>query len=643
MSIRIPQARHLMLALGLAGAAFPAAAQRTDDNAVTSADDAFGTSVGAFGIGLYNPFEVRGFSAVDAGNIRVDGLYIDRQSNFTSHLVAGSTIRVGLSAQGYPFPAPTGIADFRLRRGGDKWIFSPAVNIGPYGTREIELDAQMPIAPNLSVSAGGGFYHQEYETGIPQSAWSGAVSARWTPSEKIEIVPFVSRVDFWGGEPFPLIFTDGTRLPTRFPRGRPYTQPWADNEGHDDNHGIVSSFGLAKNLTLRVGAFRSSHTSETGFAEIFSDAQPDGSARHFIISNPPQKFASWSGEARLSKVMTEGPRRHVVHLSARGRSQKRRYGGGDFVDLGTAFLGVPDPLPEPAFTFGPQTSDRIRQGTLGIAYEGRWRKLGELTLGLQRTDYRKEIQPPGLPAAVGRDRPWLYNAGAAFYLTDRLSVYGSYTNGLEEGGVAPNNAVNRGEAAPALRTEQMDAGLRYTISENLRFVAGVFDVSKPYYSVDSANLYRQLGSVRNRGIELSLAGTVAPGLNTVLGAVLLDPKVSGEEVDLGLIGARPLGSARRTAILNFDYRPPSADDFSVDATVTNYSRRVASADNGLYIPGRAVLDLGGRYRFKVGEAPATLRIAVYNIFDKFGWRIDGSGIFSHNAGRRFILSLAADL
>jgi iron complex outermembrane receptor protein len=633
----------LLFALGFATAAVPAAAQRTDDNAVTSADDAFGTSVGNFGIGLYNPFEVRGFSAVDAGNIRLDGLYIDRQSGFTSHLVAGSTIRVGLSAQGYPFPAPTGIADFRLRRGGDKWIFSPAVNIGPFGTREIELDAQMPIASNLSIAAGGGFYHQVYETGIPQSAWSAALTARWRPSERIEIVPFVSRVDYWGGEPFPLIFTDGTHLPTRFKRGRPYTQEWAENAGHEDNHGLLSSFGLAKDLTLRVGAFRSSSTSDTSFAEIFAGAQVDGSARHFLIANPPQQFASWSGETRLTKVLSEGPRRHTVHLSARGRSQKRRYGGGEFFDFGTATLGEPDPVAEPAFAFGPQTRDRIRQGTLGIAYEGRWRGLGELTLGLQRTDYRKEVQPPGLPATISRDSPWLYNVGAAFYLADSLSIYASYTNGLEEGGVAPTSAANRGEAAPALRTEQKDAGLRYEISPNLRFVAGVFDVRKPYYSVDSANLYRQLGEVRNRGIELSLAGTVAPGLNTVLGAVLLDPEVSGEEVDRGLIGARPLGSARRTAIFTLDYRPPKLQDISVDATVTNYSRRVASADNGLYIPGRAVLDLGGRYRFKVGEAPATLRVIVYNIFDKFGWRSDGSGVFSHNAGRRLIVNLAADL
>ena len=104
----------------LAASAAPALAQRTDDNAVTQADDAFGKSVGDENIGIYNPFQVRGFSPVDAGNVRIEGLYFDQQANPTQRLVNGSTVHVGISAQGYPFPAPTGIADYELRRPGSK-------------------------------------------------------------------------------------------------------------------------------------------------------------------------------------------------------------------------------------------------------------------------------------------------------------------------------------------------------------------------------------------------------------------------------------------------------------------------------------------------------------------------------------------
>jgi len=61
---------------GLA-AATGAVAQRVSENAVTSAEDAFGNSVGRETIGLYSSSSVRGFSAFAAGNARIDGLFFD--------------------------------------------------------------------------------------------------------------------------------------------------------------------------------------------------------------------------------------------------------------------------------------------------------------------------------------------------------------------------------------------------------------------------------------------------------------------------------------------------------------------------------------------------------------------------------------
>jgi iron complex outermembrane receptor protein len=91
-SVREAPLPRWLLALCLAGAS-NALAQRADDNAVKTADDAFGTTVGNENIGLYNPFEVRGFSAVDAGNVRLDGLYFDRQTDRHRRLSAGARRR----------------------------------------------------------------------------------------------------------------------------------------------------------------------------------------------------------------------------------------------------------------------------------------------------------------------------------------------------------------------------------------------------------------------------------------------------------------------------------------------------------------------------------------------------------------------
>jgi iron complex outermembrane receptor protein len=230
-----------------------------------------------------------------------------------------------------------------------------------------------------------------------------------------------------------------------------------------------------------------------------------------------------------------------------------------------------------------------------------------------------------------------------------LVAYAGYTRGLEESGVAPANAVNRNSAPPALRTSQRDAGIRYAILPRLSLVAGVFDVRKPYFNLDQELVYRNLGTVRHRGVELSLAGQPVEGLSVVAGAVFLDAEVSGEAVDLGSIGRKPVGTTSRIVRVNFDYRLPFFDALSVDLGITNQAAQVASAAGYAELGGRQLMtepqtlvDLGARYRFKAGSAPVTLRAQVTNAFDVYRWKVGGNSSFRFIDERRLILSLAAD-
>src|SRR3546814_8839604 len=63
---------------------------RSAENAVRQAEDAFGFSVGRESLGLYSSSNVRGFSPLDAGNVRIEGLYFDpflnRSEEHTSEL-----------------------------------------------------------------------------------------------------------------------------------------------------------------------------------------------------------------------------------------------------------------------------------------------------------------------------------------------------------------------------------------------------------------------------------------------------------------------------------------------------------------------------------------------------------------------------
>ncbi len=626
--------------------ASPAFAQRTDDNVVTQSDDAFGKTVGDEQIGIYNPGDVRGFSPIDAGNVRIEGLFFDQQSGLTDRLIDGSSIRVGISAQGYPFPAPTGIVDYSLRRPGAKNLVSIALNYGPFGGRSGEFDAQLPLdGERLGIAAGAGYFQEVAPFHNSSDVYAVGALGRYKPREGLEIIPFWSLIDIKDEESQSLIFTNGAFLPKRIRRDIFLGQKFSDFGGTVYNYGVVAKtdpFGL----DLRLGVFRSALEIREDHIDLLFDTDRAGrvGSRQVVVDGD-NKFASTSGELRIAKTLKDGPRRHTLIASLRARDQARRFGGAAIANLGVSQIGVQDFRDEPVSIIGPKTRDGVQQVTAGIGYQGRWAKVGELSIGIQKTDYRKEtIDPdPSVIFPVTKSKPLLLSANAAAYLSDKVAIYGGYTRGLEESPVAPFEAVNRNEAPPAIRTEQKDGGIRTKIGKGVTAVVGLFDVSKPYFNLDATSRFRQLGMVRNRGIEFSLAGEVAPGLSLVVGNVLLDAEVSGEEVDRGLIGKKPVGTFVRNTNINMDYQVPGVEGLSLNAAFIASSDRTSNAANTLVIPARAIVNLGARYKFKIDKASALVRFNVSNITNTFGYNVTGSGAFIPNGSRRYAFTLAADI
>ncbi|HEX5182401.1 MAG TPA: TonB-dependent receptor [Allosphingosinicella sp.] len=642
--------RLLALPLFLCGSA--AAAQRTSENAVAAADDAFGLTVGADQIGLYDAGNVRGFSPVTAGNIRVDGLSVVQHGGFTDRIVAGSVIRVGITAQNYPFPAPTGIADFSLRTAGDTPLVSAVATLGPVGNYQIEVDGQAPIVPgHLGLAAG----FTDHVVGGTRGLHSNVVATggvlRWRPADGVEVKSFYARIETYADRSAPpLYFAGGPFPPPPVPR-RYEPLRWAAGRDSIAMAGTVASLRLTGHWSLKAGLFRWTENTKKAFQDLYEDVEPDGAARREMVASRDQRAASTSGEIRSTWSLDEGPRRHMLLLDARGRSTERDYGGSAVADLGTADVFRPADLPEPSLAFGPLSTDRVRQATAGLGYQLLWRGAGGLGLDVQKTDYRKEtIRFPGDAPLVSRETPWLFGGNVILTPLRRLAFYGGYTNGLEEGGVAPANAVNRNAPAPAIRTSQRDAGIRYRLSDRLSFVAGLFDVRKPYVNLDPGLVYRKLGEERHRGVELSLAGRINPAFSIVGGALLMDAKVSGEAVTDRLIGPRPVGSTPLSLLLSVEWHPPSVAPMSLRLAVEDSAPAVASAQayealggRQLRAPGRTSLDFGARYRFRIGGHDASVRLEGRNLLNSGRWIAGADSSFSFAGQRRLWLALAADV
>ena len=645
-SKRIFFARAALAASLLAGGSHLAWAQRAGENAVTQADDAFGTSVGNEQVGLYSSFDVRGFSPTAAGNVRIDGLYFDQVSELDSRVVDSSRIRVGIAAQGYAFPAPTGVVDYSLRLPAGDPHLSALTETNTRGTTRVEFDGATPIVDGvLSLGGGVGFFRDVLADGSSSYQHSEGILARWTPAPHVEILPFWSRLDIHDALVGQVYVPGGSFLPQPMPGRHFYGPEWAVNREFDVNYGGLARVELSEGWNVRAGLFRSEQKQPQHKFILLTNLDRQGQGDLKIFSDPPAGSGSTSGELRLDHNLTEGPRVHRAILSLRMRDWNGLYGGADLVSPGRVAIGQRIDLPQPGFVYTDLTRDHVSQMTLGLAYQMAWKGVGELGVGMQKVRYRKRTLIPGQAAVLSDSDPWLFNAALTGTISDSVAVFGSFTRGLEESGIAPQNASNRNQALPAIETRQKDLGMRWAITPEVRLVTTLFDIQKPYFSLDAANLYRQLGQTQNKGVEISLSGSVTPRLDVIAGAVFSQPRVTGEAVRLGTVGALPVGIASRKIDLHLNWRPPDIDDLSFDLGLTHEGRVPATLDNRVFIPERTTMDADARYSLALGGQPVSLRFSILNVFGVRAWDLNDAGAYNiyWNSGRRFAVRMIVDL
>ena len=630
-------------AVAIAIVSVQSAARADDRNALQAATDAFGVSVGIEKIGIYTIDQVRGFSPTMAGNLRIDGLYFDQAGELNKRLTDRSTIRVGIAAQAYPFPAPTGIADYRLRSPGSKLAVSGSAGLADYLGPYFDTDLQIPInRDKLGIAVGLGRKDDEFPDGTHSHNRTIALLGEWRPHDGVRLRSFWTQIVGKDVEAEPVLTVGGAWLPPELRIRKFIGQSWETNEHHVTNGGLLADVELSHGWMIRGGLFRSIVSDSSNYGDLFRNVQPDGSADHRIVADPREGTRSTSGELRLSHSIDDGPRRHLVHLIIRGRARESEFGGSGQIDFGETNVRMPEALPKSSFGFTKQSRDRVRQFTAGLAYEGYWKGIGKIGLGFQKTSYRKIIDEPGNGSTRASASPFLFYGNLEVELSRRLAFFAGVTQGLEETGVAPDNAANRGEALTAARTHQIDGGISFSLINGVNLIAGAFDIRKPYFNLGSNNVYTALGTERHRGVEISATGSITPRLSIVAGAVFMDARTTGEAVNQGRIGKRPVNSSPRLIRLSAEYFLPKVAGASVDLGLDHDGKRIASASNAVSLPPRTILRAGARYRFRLNRLNAQLRILVDNITDRFSWVLTNGGGFKVDVGRRVTGYLAVD-
>ncbi|MEE4279505.1 MAG: TonB-dependent receptor [Halieaceae bacterium] len=607
-----------------------------------SVSDAFGASVGDEQIGLYSTSNVRGFSPTAAGNVRLNGIFIDRQSDFSNRLVSGSTIRAGLAAQGYLLPAPTGIADFALRRVAEEPVQSLIVQRSRYGGMLFAADLQARPAEGVEFAFGVGYEEDEEGNGTNDTVANAGGNLRLALGADADVTVFADYVDEIENQLSQRYFTAGPYLPPDVTPLKYVGQPWAEFSGPRYNAGVLANYRPG-NWEYRLGVFRSSRDRDLQSNIVYTDVMPDRSARRRSALGPPNTLLSDSLEGRVTRHLYEGRRRHSLTVNLRALQRSRTYGGTVGVDLGEADIDEPVYFERPEVEYGEVTREAVEQQALGFSYDLRWENAGQLNIGVQQSFYSREVAVPDTAGLASDEaEPVLFNVNANAPIGAGIVAYGGIVRGFEESPVAPVSALNQNEAPPAAETQQIDAGLRVPFGE-LTAVAGVFEIEKPFFGFDEDRFFGEQGMQINRGVELSLAGPVTEALQLVLGTVFYDVALTGEAVDSGALADSPAGALNRTTTVNLDYRPQWAPGWSFDLGLTSQGEQNADSQGLVTVEPRTLLDLGLRRQFSLANNDVVIRGRLTNVFDEFAWDAESTGGFRYIPPRALSVSLRMDL
>jgi iron complex outermembrane receptor protein len=225
-----------------------------------------------------------------------------------------------------------------------------------------------------------------------------------------------------------------------------------------------------------------------------------------------------------------------------------------------------------------------------------------------------------------------------FHPSEHSTLYASMIEGLTQGDTAPTTAANAGEMFTPYKSRQYEAGFKYDQGDWGGSIAA-FQITKPSAYLNAAsNVYSVDGEQRNRGLEFSVFGQLAPGLTTLSGLTLLDARLTRTAG-----GAYDDNRAPGVSKVNFnaglDWQLPQLPAVSLNSQVMYTSSQYYDQANTQKLPDWVRLDVGGAWR---ANKTVTVRAGVQNVFGKDYWANAVTGALTQGAPRTYLLSTTLD-
>ena len=453
---------------------------------------------------------------------------------------------------------------------------------------------------------------------------------------------YISQKESFEGASRPFTLAPGVQVPSA-PNGRTsLPQKWGWSDTKEQSALLGGEYDLSDSLTVfaHAGGGRSDvKRLSDQVPRILNDAGATSNIPGYYKFNVDRSTA----DVGLRAQFATGPITHTTTLMATRYQDELSRG----INNGTEIRSnIYHPVDTPKQNLRAPKVLRISESELsGVALTDTLGFLDEriqLTLGVRRQDIEsRNYNAAGVVSSRYKDAATTPLVGVVVKPWDDVSLYYNYVEGLSKGDIAPGTASNAGETFAPYESKQHELGVKYEHGTFMTTLA-LFQIEKPSGELGADGVYSVQAEQRNRGVELSVYGEVAPGTRLMGGVTFLDGELT-QSASAANRGNKPVGVPDIQANLWAEYDTPWLEGFTLTGGAIYTDSQYVNQANTQELDAWTRIDAGVRYATKIEGRPTTLRATVQNVFDREYWSgVASYGAFSPGYPRTLQLSATVD-
>lgn len=554
----------------------------------------------------------------------------------------------GATALYYGFTSPAGVVNFVTKRAGSVPVNTVGLALDDNGSAVASADVARRFGQRqefgVRVNAAGGTLGSHLDGVGNGNRGFASAALDWRVNERLRLRADLEydkrRVTEQAGVNLPPVAGGAIQLPRAVDPRRLVGPDWARFETHARNVQLRADVALNQDWALTLEAGHAETRRERNLPIFrFDSAASVATGAGRITGN--SQFADVDSDmlrAELAGRFATGALTHDLTLGASGtdKGQAPVYQSNYTIP----FQNLYDPVPIRDASFGAvptrPTTAALESRDKGLYLVdriqlGQWQLIG----GVRRVDYwsrqgvnRYDVsETTPLAAVVWRAR-------------DDMSLYASMAEGLEEGEAAPAGSANEGTRLAPGVSKQKEIGARWRMGEGFLTQLALFDIDRPGYYTNAANVFTADGEQRYRGVELSAQGRLTRRLSWQGSAQVLDPEL--RDIGAAYDGKLPENAARRTASSYLAYDLDAVPGLSLTVGAYYTGKRPVNDLNQAWLGGATLFSVGGRYATQAFGKRTTWQLNIDNAADKQYWAGAGTRL-SAGLPRLVKLSVKVDL